>query len=133
MTMKARQHPAETLADLIAQASLAAAAGWAAWKLAGSAAAIGAAVGALAIGMFAMKRFGELAEELAGVGFEPVAFDDCTDEGDVLLLDDVLSELEDGSRVVRLFAKEQPTPGELVNRIAGYLGDDFEQCCASAG
>ena len=42
---------------------------------------------------------------------------------DELLLDDPLVEVAADARVVRLFAKQEPTPGELVERIADFLGD----------
>lgn len=55
-------------------------------------------------------------------GFEPVPFEEAVAD-DVLLLDDPLIEIEPESRVVQLFAKAEPTPGELVLRIEDYLGD----------
>ena len=41
----------------------------------------------------------------------------------VLILDDPLVEAPTDSRVVRLFAKPEPTPGELVERISDFLGE----------
>jgi hypothetical protein len=46
------------------------------------------------------------------------------EEKDIVLeLSDRLEEVEPDSRVVRLFAGEDPTPGELVDRIAVFLGE----------
>ena len=39
-----------------------------------------------------------------------------------MILDDPLVEPSLDSRVVRLFEREEPTPGELVDRIADFLG-----------
>ena len=45
------------------------------------------------------------------------------DDSDELLLDDPLEEPDPDSRVVRLFDRQDPTPGELVLRISDYLSD----------
>jgi len=98
------------------------AAGWAALAVGLPLAAI-AAVGmiALAVGVVAMRLAGAapLTNEL---GFEPVEFDVCV-LNDELLLDDPLVEIETDSRVVQLFGAQDPTPGELVSRISDYLND----------
>jgi|SRR5690349_24590226 hypothetical protein len=54
--------------------------------------------------------------------FEPVAFEEASLENE-LLLDDPLIEVEANSRVVRLFDRQDATPGEMVARIEDYLGD----------
>ena len=41
---------------------------------------------------------------------------------EILDLDDPLVEPSPESRVVRLFARQEPTPGELVDRITDFLG-----------
>ena len=71
-----------------------------------------------------------LAVRLAGgaVGFtdgsfEPLPIEEATDQFDELLLDDPLVEIAPDSRVVKLFARGEPTPGELVLRIEDYLND----------
>lgn len=101
---------------------LAGAAGWAA-SAAGLQLAAIAAAGAivLTIGVVAMRLAGR-APMMAVVAFEPVAFEDAVME-DVLLLDDPLIEIAPESRVVQLFARAEPTPGELVLRIEDYLSD----------
>ena len=43
---------------------------------------------------------------------------------ELLILDDPLVDPPSDSRVVRLFAPPEPTPGELVDRIAEFLGGD---------
>ena len=61
--------------------------------------------------------------------FEPAEYESVElaelvlEEKDVVLeLDDPLEEPCPDSRVVRLFAQPEPTPGELVDRIADFLG-----------
>jgi hypothetical protein len=118
----ASKHPLEVIAELGAPSMLAVAAGWASslaeLPLAGIA---GAGVMALAFGVVTMRLAGS-APIVAEVSFEPVRFEDAIAE-DVLLLDDPLTENQANSRVVQLFAKAEPTPGELVLRIEDYLGD----------
>ena len=118
----ASKHPVEVIAEWIAPSRLAIAAGWAAslaaLPLAGVA---GAGVMALAFGVVTMRLAGRT-PIAAEASFEPVPFEDAIAE-DVLLLDDPLVEIEPDSRVVQLFTKPEPTPGELVVRIEDYLSD----------
>ncbi len=123
----AKQHPVETLADWAAPALLAAACGWAArTALLPLTYIVAVAVLAFAGGMVAMRVAGK-PNKPAAMPFEPVALEpeelllEAKDE--VLLLDDPLVEVTPDARVVRLFAKQEPTPGELVDRIADFLGD----------
>jgi len=118
----ASKHPIEIVAEWGAPLLLAGAAGWAA-SAAGLQLAAVAPAGAivLAIGVVTMRLAGR-APMTADVAFEPVAFEDAVID-DVLLLDDPLIEIAPESRVVRLFAKAEPTPGELVLRIEDYLSD----------
>ena len=131
-----QQHPVETLVEWVAPILLAVAAGWAALasRQATPVAAVMSAI-ALAVGVLAMRVAGRPGS-LALCHFEPASLEEQS-EGDVLLLDDPpvepdsellledrLSEVEPDSRVVRLFASEEATPGELVARIADYLGGD---------
>jgi hypothetical protein len=118
----ASKHPVEVIAEWGAPSLVAVAAGWAA-SLAelSSAGVAGAGVMALALGIVTMRLAGRT-PILAEASFEPVPFEDAITE-DVLLLDDPLIEIEAGARVVQLFAKAEPTPGELVLRIEDYLGD----------
>ena len=124
MTIAVKQHPADGLVEWAAPAVLAAAAGWAAWTVfTQPIAGIGAAAIALAIGICAMRVFGAAPRTEAEAGFDPVSFEECL-EDDVLLLDDPLSDIESDARVVSLFDRDEATPGELVARIADYLGDE---------
>lgn len=131
-----KQHPVETLVEWVAPLLFAVAAGWAALA-SGQAKPIAAMMSAIALAV------GALAMRIAGrpSGIElphfEVASIEAEGEGDVLLLDnplvdpdaellleDRLTEVEPDSRVVRLFASDEATPGELVARIADYLGGD---------
>lgn len=119
---QAQLHPVEFAAVWGAPLLLAVAAGWSVSAAGLPLAAVAAAATIeLAVGVVAMRLAGG-APIIAEAGFEPVAFDICTPD-DVLLLDDPLVEIAPDSRVVRLFAREEPTPGELVLRIADYLND----------
>jgi hypothetical protein len=118
----ASKHPVEVVAEWGAPSLVALAAGWAA-----SLAALPVA-GVTAVGVMALA-FGVITMRLAGrapirpqASFEPLPFEDAIAD-DVLLLDDPLIEIEAQSRVVQLFARAEPTPGELVLRIEDYLGD----------
>lgn len=130
MAWTGRTHPLETLAERGAPIALALAAGWSA-RLAGLPPVVTAACGLLALtaGVVAMRLAGQ-APAAGAADFEPVDFEagGATDE---LLLDNVLDELllDDplvaaaDSRVVQLFARQEPTPGELVLRISDFLND----------
>ena len=132
----------EEIADWTAAAAIAAAVGFAMARATGSIAAILAAAGAaLVLALIALRQ---LADD--GPGFElasfpladlpPAGFDELLlseadrldaaqppATADELVLDDVLSQLGEGSRVVRLFdASAMPTPGQLRARIDSHLG-----------
>ncbi len=115
-------HPVETTAEWGAPLLLAIAAAWAA-SAAGLPLAAVAAAGtiALAAGAVTMRLVGH-GPIVAEAGFEPMPFEDCLTDGE-LLLDDPLVETEPDSRVVQLFARAEPTPGELVARIEDFLSD----------
>jgi hypothetical protein len=119
----ASKHPLEVIAEWGAPILLAVAACWAASAL-GLPLAGSAAVGiiALAIAVVAIRLAGGAAEATE-VSFEPVPFEDAVGELGELLLDDPLIEIPLDARVVRLFSKTDPTPGELVLRIEDYLSD----------
>ncbi len=118
----ASKHPVELLAEWGAPALLAVAAGWAASAAGLPLAAIAAAATiALAAGAIAM-RLGGGAPIAAEAGFEPTPFYVEEAAGE-LLLDDPLVEIAPESRVVQLFARPEPTPGELVLWIEDYLSD----------
>lgn len=126
MNRAQKLHVVESLAEWAAPTVLAAALAWAGSRLGMPFAAT--ALGALAAfgtGWMVMRRTD--AERLAGIAtFEAAVIDIdellLTDE--VLMLDDPLVEPAANSRVVRLFAPEEPTPGQLVERIADFLGDN---------
>ncbi len=123
MEWKAKQHPFELAAEWLAPALLAIAAAWAASASGLSLAAIAAAGAiALAIGVVTMRLAGR-APIVPQAGFEPVPFEETGNQVDELLLDDPLVEIAPDSRVVQLFARPEPTPGELVLRITDYLND----------
>ena len=125
MTVHAIRHPAETALDWVASAALAAATSWAAWRLTASPAyAAAAGMAGLALGLLAMRRFGAGDRAEAFASFEPAAFDSADFEDDELLLDDPLVEAGPDARVVRLFERDVATPGEMVARIADFLGED---------
>lgn len=130
MNWAGKKHPVETIAECLAPIPLAFAAAW-------SGIALGLPLaGAMAISM-ALLVAGFGAIRLAGKGaaaqsysFEPVTFEADISELDELILEakDELLELTDplvdvaaDSRVVRLFARQEPTPGELVDRISDFL------------
>ena len=132
MKISQKQHPADLLAEWAAPAVLAGAAAWAAWTISHlPLAGIGAAAVAMAVGLAAMRAFGEPRRAGTEARFEPVSFEECVEE-DVLLLDDPLGGIEPDARVVRLFTRDEATPGELVTRIADYLGDERRILAASS-
>ena len=122
MTRGTRAHPVERLVEWAAPAKLAAAAGWSAWQMLGlPLAAAGAGVPALIAGFAAMRFIGGAGGGECLAAFEPLPFEESPEEE--LLLDDPLTGFDPDSRVVRLFAREEATPGEMVARIADYLAD----------
>ena len=122
MQWAGRSHPLEMVAEWGAPLALAAAAAWAA-SAAGLPLAATAAGGVMALsaGIVAMRMAGK-APLFLDPGFEPARFEPDEDD-EVLLLEDRLVEPEADSRVVRLFARPDPTPGELVLRISDYLSE----------
>lgn len=132
MSWAGKQHPIETLVEWTAPIPLAAAVGWAAVRL-GFPAVLALALGAIALagGLAAIRAVGR-AGSSPGPQFQPPAIGQSESElgellleakDEILLLDDPLIEPGGDSRVVRLFARAQPTPGELAQRIEGFLGE----------
>ena len=129
MSWSGKQHPVETAIEWLAPIPLALAASWASLRLGLSpvaAAAIGTA--ALAAG-FAAFKLGGGARPLPFENFQPAEFESVEldelvleEKDSILELNDPLVEVQDDSRVVRLFERDEPTPGELVDRIALFLG-----------
>ena len=117
-----RIHPLERAVEWGAPLVLAIAAAWAA-SIAGLplAAKAGTGVVALSFGLIAMRMAGR-GSARAEAGFEAVEFEPQGFE-DELLLDDPLVEVPPNSRVVKLFERDDPTPGELVLRISDYLSE----------
>ena len=119
----ATKHPFEVVAELGAPAVLAIAAGWAVSAFGLPMAAI-AAVGVIVLALAVMvMRLAAGAPIAAQADFEPVRFEDATEGLGELLLDDPLIGIEPDARVVQLFDRPEPTPGEMVARIEDYLGD----------
>jgi len=132
----ARQsHPLERLVEWAAPLVLAATSGWSA-QLARMPVLMvwGCVVIGLACGWLAMRVAGS-PPKLVEPAFEPVSFDGTTDLDELslddpsveLLLDDPLANPASDSRVVTLFAPNDPTPGELVLRISDYLSDQGKE------
>ena len=130
MSLAGNQHPVEALVEWLAPVPLAAAASWASWRLGVSPVVAGAAgTAALVAGFLTMKLVGSARPDptpgFAPAEFGPVEVDELLlDENDSILeLNDRLDEVLPGARVVRLFERPDPTPGELVDRIVDFLAD----------
>ena len=126
MNRAQKLHVVENLAEWIAPAVLAAALAWAGLRLGLPAPVTAGTVLAAFSAAFLVRRRTD-ADRLTSIArFEAAAIEPeellLTDG--VLLLDDPLVEPEPDSRVVRLFAPTEPTPGELVDRITDFLGDN---------
>jgi hypothetical protein len=128
-----KQHVVEALAEWGAPALLAAALGWAGFRLGAPLAGVMAAVIVVfAGGCGAMRKVGSGAQATLAP-FETPEIEPIEPEmeellleakDELLILDDPLIEPEPDSRLVRLFARPEPTPGELVDRIADFLAGD---------
>ena len=130
MSWAGKQHPVETAIEWLAPIPLALAVGWAGGQLGiPIVAATMLALPIFAIGFVAIRSSGRT-RRAALRDFEPAMF--ASEELGELILEeqDAVLELNDrlelpdpDSRIVRLFAREDPTPGELVDRIAHFLGE----------
>ena len=125
------QHVLEAAAEWGAPLVLAAALGWAGFRLGAPLAGILVAViVALAGGVGMLRKVGSTAAatiasfEMAQIEpIEPDVEELILEEKDeLLILDDPLVDPNPDSRVVRLFERQEPTPGELVDRISEFLG-----------
>ena len=133
MNRAQKQHLVERLAEWGAPAAFAAAAGWAGFRVGlPSAATALSAFAAFSLGLLAMRwadrdQLAAIAPfEAASLDYYPAAELDellLEEKDQVLELDDPLVEPAPDSRVVRLFERNEPTPGELVERISDFLGD----------
>jgi len=134
MSWPGKQHPLEAAIEWLAPIPLALAVGWAGLRL-GLASLTSMMLGAaaLVVGLAAVKLGGRGAS-IPIHDFEPAEFE--TIELDELVLEekDAVLELHDrleqppaDSRVVRLFERQDPTPGELVDRIVDFLAEGRRQ------
>lgn len=130
MSRAGKQHPVETIVEWAAPIPLAVAVGWAGRSLGLSLVEATALSVALLTAGFAAIRVTGGRSGAHSFGFEPSPFDASeADPGELLLeardelleLTDPLCEPDPDSRVVRLFERQEPTPGELVDRIADFL------------
>lgn len=126
-----KQHVLETAAELGAPLLLASALGWAGFRLGAPLAGVLAAViVAFAGGLGIMRKAGSNAAatiaSFEAPEIDPVELDVdeliLEEKDELLILDDPLIEPTSDSRVVRLFEREELTPGELVDRISEFLG-----------
>jgi hypothetical protein len=127
MNRAGKQHPLETLVEWVAPLPLALAVAWAMRAVGYAPASLAVAAGAaFAAGVALIKKAGS---GFAGAicEFEPATFEPdelLLEEKDAVLeLTDPLVEVDPDSRVIRLFARQEPTPGELVDRITDFLGE----------
>ena len=129
MSWAGKTHPVELIVEWTSPIPLAMAASWASVRL-GLPLTLAAAIGGVALmaGHIAFRLAGDRAAALRG--FEPAEFESVEpdellleEKDSVLELEDRLEDVQPDSRVVRLFAREEPTPGELVDRIVGFLAD----------
>jgi hypothetical protein len=126
-----KQHVLETAAEWGAPVALAASFGWAGFRLGAPLAGfMAAAIIAFAGGLGIMRRAGS-SVQAAIPSFEAPEIEPIEPElqellleakDELLILDDPLVEPSPDSRVVRLFERPEPTPGELVDRITDFLG-----------
>ena len=128
-----KQHVIETIAEWGAPVLLAAALGWAGFRLGAPLAGVLAAVIVVFAGGLGVMRTANSHAEATLASFEAPPIEPIEPEleellleakDELLILDDPLVEPAADSRVVRLFARPEPTPGELVDRIADFLGGD---------
>ena len=131
MNWAGKQHPVDTVVECIAPIPLALTAGWACGVFGLSMVESAAvAVVIFTAGCAAIRIAGK--ESVAHFDFEPGAVEaEDSELGELLLeekdelleLTDPLADVMPDSRVVRLFARQEATPGELLNRITGFLAD----------
>lgn len=132
-----KQHPLEAAVEWLASATFAIAFGWASWRLGLTPLmALGIGVAGLTAG-FAAFRLGGRNPSIVIAPFQPAAFGSIEldellleEKDSILELDDRLVVPAEDSRVVRLFERQDPTPGELVDRIVDFLADGRRQPAA---
>lgn len=137
MSWSAKQHPIETAAEWLAPAIFGLSAGWAAVQLNVPEQLAGALAAFLFAATFASLRVLGARKRPHRYGFQPAAIEPgepndleellLREDDQVLVLDDPLAEPAADSRVVQLFARQEPTPGELVDKITEFLGEGRRQ------
>ena len=141
MNWAGKQHPVETLVEWVAPIPLALATGWAGRSLGLTLIEAVAASVALLTAGFAAIRLAGRPSSASPYSFDPAAIEaedavfgelilEAKDE--LLELTDPLVDAQPDSRVVRLFARQEPTPGELVERITDFLGEGRQPSQAMA-
>jgi hypothetical protein len=130
MSWSAKQHPIEMAAEWLAPAIFAVSAGWAGLQFKLPLHLAGALGLLLFSGAFLALRVLGASKKPPRYGFEPADIETVEleelllrEEDEVLILDDPLIEPSADSRVVQLFARQEPTPGELVEKITEFLGE----------
>lgn len=134
MTWSGNQHPLEAAIEWLAPIPLAVAVSWSGLRIGlPSFPSVTVGVVAWAAG-FLMIRLGGGTRADATRDFEPAPFAPAQPEllvleerDAVLELHDRLEEVQPDSRVVRLFERPDPTPGELVDRIVDFLAEGRTQ------
>src|SRR5687768_11905243 len=134
MNWAGKQHPLETAVEWLAPIPLAVAASWAGWRLGLSAIwSLGLGAAALA-GGFAAFRVAGRGASIPIPDFQPAQFESIDpdelllqEKDSILELHDRLEDADPDSRVVRLFERHDPTPGELVDRIVDFLSEGNRQ------
>ena len=134
MSWAGKQHPLEAAVEWLAPITLSLAVGWAGWRL-GLSTISSVGPGAADNSTNPTRRWPafRLAGRGASIaiqGFQPAEFESI-EAGELLLeekdsileLHDRLEEPNPDSRVVRLFERHDPTPGELVDRIVDFLSE----------
>jgi hypothetical protein len=129
MSWAGKQHPVEAAIEWLAPVPLALAVGWAGWRLGlPSIASIPLGLVALVLGLAAIRLAGGSSvaiHDFQPTEFMPIEADELVleEQDAVLELSDRLEEAGPDSRVVRLFERQEPTPGELVDRIVDFLAE----------
>ena len=137
MSWAGKKHPLEVAIEWLAPIPLGLAVSWAGLRLGiGIVSSLLLGAAALVLGILAIRKAGQTAS-IPMDTFQPATFETVDpDDLDELLLEETESilELDDRleapmpeSRVVRLFERQDPTPGELVDRIVGFLADGRRQ------
>lgn len=129
MNWAGQQHPVEAIVEWLAPLPLALAVGWAGWRLglpSGVPLLLGLA--GLTVGFSAFRLAGAPSvriHDFQPAELAPVEPDELIleEQDSVLELTDLLEAPSPDSRVVRLFEKQDPTPGELVDRIVDFLAE----------